>query len=507
MRMSLAALGALLCASLAVAPAASAAPGTFSSSALRKHVNVDGILEHEKALQLIADANGGIRPSGSPGYDASADYVARKLRAAGLKVTRQPFEFRFFEQLSRPEMARVAPGAHVYVAETDFATMDYSGSAPGGVTAAVQAVDLTLPPGAPNTSTSGCEAADFAGFVAGNIALMQRGTCGFGVKARNAQAAGAKGAIIFNEGQAPDRTELIRGTLGADNFTEIPVVGTTFAVGQELASSAGAVVRLRTETFQEVRQTENVFGDTRKGDPNRMIVIGAHLDSVPGGPGINDNGSGTAQNLEIAEELRHAGRVRNHLRFAFWGAEEAGLVGSTLFVENLSEEELARIKANLNYDMVASPNYVRFVYDGDGSAGLSAPGPDGSGLIERLFLDYFADQGLATEPTAFDGRSDYGPFIAAGIPAGGTFTGAEGIKTPEQAAIFGGTAGQPYDPCYHEACDTIDNVNPTVLDQMADAAAHVLVQLARTRGDIVDSADVRRDASARRQAEGPHDMR
>jgi Zn-dependent M28 family amino/carboxypeptidase len=511
MRRSLAALGAL-CASLTVAPAAPAGGDTFSSSALREHVTVDGILEHERALQLIADRFDGTRTSGSPGYDASADYVARKLRSAGLNVTRQRFPFRFFDEPSPPAMARVSPEPRTYVAGTDIATLDYSGSKPEGVTATVQAVDLTLPPGTEaNTSTSGCEDADFAGFAAGNIALMQRGTCAFGVKARNAQAHGAVGVIIFNEGQAPGRTGLVLGTLSAENFVAIPAVGATFEVGRELAGLPGAVVTLSTDTFQEVRQTENVFGDTRDGDPNRTIVIGAHLDSVPGGPGINDNGSGTSQNLEIAEELGHAGKVRNKLRFAFWGAEEANLVGSTFFVNGLSEGELARIKANINFDMVASPNFVRFVYDGDGSAGLSAPGPNGSGLIERLFLDYFADQGLAVEPTAFDGRSDYGPFIAAGVPAGGTFTGAEAIKTPEQAAVYGGTAGAPYDPCYHEACDTFANVNPTVLDQMSDAAAHVVVQLARTRGGIVDTANVKRDriddGDPEDEPKGPHDMR
>jgi Zn-dependent M28 family amino/carboxypeptidase len=512
MRKSLAALGAV-CASLALVPAAAADRDTDGSESLQRHVRVGGMLEHMRAFQRIADANGGTRASGTPGYDASADYVARRLRAAGLRVTRQTFDFRFFEELSPAAMTRTAPTPRTYVAGTDFATMDFSGSAPDGVSAPVQAVDVVLPPAAEaNGNTSGCEPEDFTGFAAGNIALMQRGTCGFGVKARNAQAAGAAGAIIFNEGTpgADDRIGLIEGTLGAEEFADIPVVGASFEVGDELAGLSGAVVTLRTETFQEVRQTENVFGDTRDGDPSRTIVVGAHLDSVAEGPGINDNGSGSAQDLEIAEELRHAGRIRNRLRFAFWGAEEANLIGSTHYVENLSEAELATIKANLNFDMVASPNFARFVYDGDGSAGLSDPGPDGSGLIERIFLDHFAGEGLATEPTAFDGRSDYGPFIAAGIPAGGLFTGAEDVKTAEQAAIFGGTAGQAFDPCYHQACDTIANVNTTALGQMADAAAHAVVQLARARAEIVDGAEVARDRTAAAETgdrHGPHDAR
>jgi Zn-dependent M28 family amino/carboxypeptidase len=133
--------------------------------------------------------------------------------------------------------------------------------------------------------------------------------------------------------------------------------------------------------------------------------------------------------------------------------------------------------------MIGSPNYVQFVYDGDVSATGTA-GPNGSGNIEEVFLDYFADQALPTEPTAFDGRSDYGPFIAVGIPAGGLFTGAEGIKTAEQAAIYGGTVGAQYDPCYHLACDTFDNISLAALDMNSDAAAHAVLIYAMTTSSV-----------------------
>ena len=115
--------------------------------------------------------------------------------------------------------------------------------------------------------------------------------------------------------------------------------------------------------------------------------------------------------------------------------------------------------------MLASENFVRFVYDGDNSTGEGTVGPPGSGEIEAMFNRYFRSQGLATEPTAFDGRSDYNQFILNGIPAGGIFTGAEGIKTPEQEAIFGGVAGLAYDPCYHQACDTLFNLSHQALDE------------------------------------------
>lgn len=184
------------------------------------------------------------------------------------------------------------------------------------------------------------------------------------------------------------------------------------------------------------------------------------------GRGSTTNGSGSSYNLESAIKLAGSGiKLENKVRFAFWGAEEEGLIGSTFYVNSLSDDEFSKILLNVNFDMIASPNYVRFVYDGDGSDTPTA-GPPGSAQIEEVFNDYFDSIGLAHDPTAFDGRSDYGPFIARGAPAGGLFTGAEGIKTPAQAATYGGTAGVAYDHCYHQACDTINNLNLTGFDQM-----------------------------------------
>ena len=164
-------------------------------------------------------------------------------------------------------------------------------------------------------------------------------------------------------------------------------------------------------------------------------------------------------------------KLERPVRFAFWGAEESGLLGSEHYVANLSDAERAGIHANLNFDMLGSPNYVRFVYDGDGSD-TDPAGPPGSGEIEKVFTDYFDSKNLASDPTEFSGRSDYGSFIAAGIPAGGLFSGAEGVKTAEQAAVYGGTAGEAYDSCYHAACDDITNLSSSALDELGDAAAH-----------------------------------
>ena len=232
------------------------------------------------------------------------------------------------------------------------------------------------------------------------------------------------------------------------------------------------------------RKTYNVIAETRGGDPDDVVMVGAHLDSVPEGPGINDNGSGSATVLEVARQLaRERVKPRNKVRFAWWGAEELGLLGSEHYVQSLSEAEREKIAPYLNFDMVGSPNFVRLVYDGDNSAfgedEGAAPAPEGSAAIEDLFTDYFQSRKLATEETAFDGRSDYGPFIDAGIPAGGLFTGAEGIKTREQARVYGGKAGVAYDPCYHEECDDLSNLSRRALDQMSDAVAHAVLTYAR----------------------------
>ena len=178
-------------------------------------------------------------------------------------------------------------------------------------------------------------------------------------------------------------------------------------------------------------------------------------------------------------------KPRNKLRFAWWGAEESGLVGSTFYVNNLSPDEQANIALYLNFDMIGSPNHVFFIYDGDDSDGVGAgPGPEGSAQIEKTFEDFYNSRGLPFKGTDFSGRSDYGPFIAVGIPSGGLFTGAEGIKTEEEVALWGGTAGDQYDPCYHLACDTFDNINLGAFDVNVDAVAYAVLQYAMNTGAV-----------------------
>lgn len=453
------------------------------SSALREAVTVASIRSHQLAFQSFADVNGGVRTAGTAGHEASAEYVATLLTAAGYDVQVQPFEFISFTPLGPSELSQVAPGAESYTEGVDFAVM--SESEPGLVSAPVAAVDIAL--GLGNTSTSGCEAADFAGFPAGYIALIQRGTCTFQLKAENAAAAGAAGVIIFNQGNTADRTGLIGGTVGATYAGGIPVFETTYERGAAWAdtiATSGLVLAMFANVQRELVETANVIAETPGGRDDRVVLVGAHLDSVAEGPGIQDNGSGSAAILDIALQIAALGiEPRNKIRFAWWSAEEAGLVGSQYYADQLSARAIKNIAVNLNFDMIGSPNYVRFVYDGDGSATGTA-GPNGSKNIEQVFLDYFAEQGLAVEATAFDGRSDYGPFIAVGIPAGGLFTGAEELKTAEQAAIYGGTVGVQLDPCYHLACDDYNNINLEALDQMSDAAAHAVLTFAQTTSAV-----------------------
>lgn len=479
-------LAGAVIATVLVPTSAAVAVDDVNTNKLRKAVTVNGILKHERALQRIANNNGGSRAAGTPGYDASVEYVIDKLEDADYEVTTQPFDFAYYEELAPALFSQVSPTAVDY----ETATLEYSGT--GEVTGVlVPTTNLVIPATPTPSSSSGCLPTDFvaASATEPQVALIQRGTCNFGVKVENAVAAGYDAVVMFNEGN-PGRTELLTGvTLGAP--AAVPVVGLSYADAVSLndALLAGPVtVTVSTSTVSETRTTVNVLADSEDGDPNKVVVVGAHLDSVVAGAGINDNGSGTAVNLETAIQFAERDiKPRQKLRFAFWGAEENGLLGSEHYVANLSDAELGTIYANLNFDMLGSTNYVRFVYDGDGSADAAGlGGPPGSAQIEGIFNDYFADQGLATAPTAFDGRSDYGPFIAAGIPAGGLFSGAEGLKTDEEAALFGGTAGAPYDPCYHDACDNINNLSTAALNELGDAAAHAVMTLARTKAGFFE---------------------
>ena len=423
-------------------------------------VTLDGVRAHQFKLNEIALANNGTRVSGTKGYDDSADYAEKVFRDAGYMVTTQTFQFQSFIERQGTSLSRTAPAP---VAPIPTTIQSYSGS--GDVTAAVSA-PLTI---------TGCSAADFAGFPAGNIALISRGACTFATKATNAQTAGASAVVIYNNTAGP-----LNGTLGETFALNIAVVSVEQTVGQQLAATAGLVLAVKTSTIRGLATTRNIIAESKEGDADNVVMVGGHLDSVDKGGGIQDNGSGSAAILEVAVQMGKV-KPRNKVRFALWAAEESGLVGSTRYVESLVPAEKDRIALYLNFDMIGSPNHVFFVYDGDNSDGVGAgPGPVGSTGIEKTFETFYNKRGVLFKGTDFDGRSDYAPFIAAGIPAGGFFTGAEGLKTAAEAELWGGIAGTAYDPCYHQACDNYGNVNLFALDVNSDAMAYATLQFAMT---------------------------
>ncbi|MFE5673342.1 M28 family metallopeptidase [Agromyces sp. NPDC056523] len=437
-------------------------------------IDADGAWEHLEALQAIADANGGNRAAGTEGYEDSVDYVVERLEAAGWNVTIDEFDFTFVGPSTLQQLDPV---------NATYETGPFTASGSGTVEGNVIPIDIVL--GQPNDTvvTSGCEASDYAGIDwsgDADIALIQRGTCEFGIKAGLAEQAGAEAVIIFNQGNTPERSGLIVGTLiGANTLPiTIPVVGASYEQGVALAQ-AGSTARIVVPEPEE-RPQKNVIAELPGKNDDNVVMAGAHLDSVQAGPGINDNGSGSAALLEIAESLSKL-KPENTLRFAWWGAEESGLLGSQAYVDELATMpgELDRIALYLNFDMVASPNFIYMVYDGDESS-FEAPVvvPEGSIEIEDVFESYFTSQGIPYDDAEFSGRSDYEAFILAGIPAGGLFTGAEVVKTEEQEAIWGGIAGEQYDQCYHLACDTIDNPSEEALDVNIDAMAFAILAFA-----------------------------
>jgi Zn-dependent M28 family amino/carboxypeptidase len=410
-------------------------------------------------------ANGGNRAAGTPGYDGSAEYVADRLKEAGYVVRLEEFEFPFFEDRTPPVLVARQPDG----GEQAVRTLSNSGS--GDVTGRLRAVNLQLGAGPPATSTSGCEAADFAGFERGAVALIRRGTCPFQTKVEHAVAAGAAGAVIMNEG-TNGRTDAFSGMMNKP--AAIPVVGVSYERGRSLdiASRAdgAATVRLAVDAVTGKRSTRNVLAETASRGDGPLIIVGAHLDSVPEGPGINDNGSGSAAVLEAALQVApELARARARVRFAFWGAEERGLVGSRRHVNALSEEERRDIAVYINLDMVGSPNFVRFVQ------GSAVTGDGLAGMARREFLADLGEHGLAVEERS-GGRfgSDDTAFSQKGVPTVGLYTGAGEPKSEAEAGLFGGAAGRPFDPCYHRACDTTENIDQEVLEQNTRALVRVL---------------------------------
>ena len=367
-------------------------------------------MTHERALDAIARKHGGTRAAGTAGDAATADYIAARLTAAGLKVRRQRLRVTtsVIEQPARLEVGG---------AKEETVPLQFTGS--GDVTAALHPVP-----------DHGCTDADYAGFPAGSVAIARRGDCYYRVKAQRAEQAGAAALLIR-------ATRPTSGTLAGPGIG-IPVL----AIGRDAPVSGIAHVSVKASTRRAT--TENVIGELRHGPERRIVMAGAHLDSVPSGPGVNDDGSGVSALLAIARRLARHPAQGARIRLGFWAAEEIGLVGSWRYTHRLSRAARRRIRAYLNLDMIASPHPARLVY--------------GNRAVTSVLRRHLA--GL--RPVDLAGSSDHASFQAVGVPVGGLFSGEQ----PAQ------------DPCYHRACDDLGNVNRASLETMTDAAEASLRDLA-----------------------------
>ncbi|MFE9336769.1 M28 family peptidase [Streptomyces sp. NPDC007063] len=456
------------------APAGTAATdradgATVSPEQLAERVRGRDVTRHLRAFQRIADASGGNRGYNRPGFTRSVRYVAGKLAAAGYEVERQRVPYTDFAIAKERLSVRTGSGGgrHVPVLMTRF-------------TPSTSAAGLDARVVAPPRGKTGCAVSDYDGVAArGAVVVLARDACGFGHQQQVAAQVGARAVVMYYPTPSPRNNYRLIG-LPRGSFV-LPMGMVSQADGERLArqaaSRAGARVHLTLRGHDVRRTTVNLIAETRGGDPDDVVVMGGHLDSVPESPGVNDNGSTAATVLQTALELApHQDRVRNKVRFMWWGAEELIDVGSGYYVDHLSPAERGRIAAVLNAELLAPSNYGRFVWD---------PGTGGSHRIAELFAGYFERHGLPYErqdPGAIG--SDHLVFQAAGIPVGGLDGGNLQVKTPEQQALFGGTAGQMFDPCYHQPCDRLEAIDRTALDTNARALAWVLGELALKDGAV-----------------------
>ncbi|KAF5329514.1 hypothetical protein D9619_009067 [Psilocybe cf. subviscida] len=447
-----------------------------SSTLLQATIFGQGLLFHARQFVEHSKKSNGTRVFGSAGHNATVNYIKTLLDATRYYDT----EIQTF-----PYLYSAGSATFGLSNGTTYSDVNWFTYGPGGdVTAPIILVDR-----------EGCETSNYAvPAVTGNIVLIKRGTCTFSDKVARAGAAGAAGVIIYNNVEGT-----ISGTLGEivnPLGPYVPAASVTNQVGLALVAAIEAdnvIGHLKVNAQTETRYTSNVLATTKNGDKKNVVLVGGHTDSVAAGPGINDDGSGTMGILEVALRLP-AFRVKNAVRFGFWTAEEFGLVGSEYYASSLTNGEpkpspkiphrSEDIALYLNFDMIASPNPGYFVFDGDGDA-FNITGPAGSDHIEKTLSDFLLkNHKIKSAPTAFDGRSDYGSFIPLGIPAGGYFTGAEGIMSEERAKLWGGKAGVAYDKCYHKQCDGIDNLNVPAWVINTKGIAHAVATYAKSLDGI-----------------------
>ncbi|GAA3709163.1 M28 family metallopeptidase [Nonomuraea antimicrobica] len=475
-------LAVLLLASavLAPAPAATAAPSL--ADLIERRVDGNGVLAHLRAWERAADRNGGHRATGSPGLAESARYLVDRLTTAGYRVVRRPVPFEDFA--FDAESARLSGGAGQVPGplgagrEVRLLMGRWSPSLPEG------GIDARL--AVPNAGGDGCADGDYAGQdLTGAVVMVDLTRCALTRLAEVAAGLGARAMLTYLPSPRPGNIWRL-GVLPPYQIG-LPVATITQAEAGALApAAANGDVRLHLDLrgHEVTGTTEVILAETAGGDPEKVVMAGAHLDSVTEGPGINDNGTSAAALLETALQLApYQHRVRDKVRFAWWGAEELYALDSAYYVVHLSQTERAAIAAYLNFELIASPNSGRFVMDGDDSdhPGEGAgPAPEGSAALEAAFSGYFRHRGLPfLTNDVEDVRSDHEPFMKAGIPVGGIYSGGGlDVKTEEVARVFGGQAGDFYDPCYHQPCDRIANLDTAALHVNAKAIAWVLTRLA-----------------------------
>ena len=472
-------------------------------SKLVECVRTDDLWNHMKQFEAIAKANPSpadghpSRNSGEPGYKASVDYVAAVMNAAGYDVTIQTYTFTYYAFTGIPKWSEASPVAQTFALTTDWNPGQSIGSATNATLQPAGGIIIPSPGG----STSGCSSSDFAGFVPGRIALIQRGTCFFGVKVLNAQAAGASGVVIFNEGNTAARSGVLSGSLEDANgnpiIPTIPVAFTSFAIGQTLynAYNGGTkpVMSLSIPAITKENAPDyNVIAESKGGDPNHVLVIDAHLNAIYG-EGMLDDASGSATILDIAQEMKNVDPT-NKLRFIWFGGEELGELGSHYYVSHLSSTDLSHIGYDLDADVTATPNYVVGVLDPAGpdlfTRTPSEQFPNrvykASTIAENEANAYFESIGLNHEPFSPVG-TDAEQFNLAGIPASGVLTGQDCCKTQEDVNLFGGTTGNfegigiSPSGCVDNPflwCDNLSNNDPNVLTFMSKGFAVMVANMA-----------------------------
>ncbi|MGH3560983.1 MAG: M28 family peptidase [Mycobacterium sp.] len=467
-------------------PVAPAVPAKLADR-LAGQVTAEAMFTHLHALQDIAKANKANRADGTAGFNASIEYVAKALRDKGFDVTTPQFS----------RLDTTSPGKPTLtVAKVNYPVDQASllvRTPAGGVTG--QVVRPTKP--------AGCAAADYpATAPKGAIAVADDTGCSVVVKQNAASARGAAALIVVSP---PSKTGAPPGLFPPDYYDQLklPVAVAGHEADTALRRTTGPVKLLLDATTVKIT-SRNVLAQTKTGSAHDVVMVGAHLDSVPASPGINDDGSGVAAVLETALQLGPSPSVTNAVRFVLWGAAEQQLGGSTDYVFGLDRDQLNDIALYLNFDMLGSPNAGFFTYDGDQSASPSrdiAPEdvPAGSAGIERTLAGYLNLAGKRPADMPLSAGTDYSPFLVAGVPIGGMTAGASQQKTAVQARLWGGKPGAAFDPNYHSARDTVDNINSVALAVMGSGAAFAVGSYAQSIDGVngVAPRDKRHRASLR----------